>query len=55
MKTTKKVDVKKFETLKTSGTVLKGGFSKSFTAVTSCEVLGGMAANRCTTRILNRI
>lgn len=41
MKTTKKVDVKKFETLKTSVGVLKGGFSKSLTAVTSSEVLGG--------------
>lgn len=35
MKTTKKVDVKKFETLKTSGTVLKGGFSKSLTSLNS--------------------
>lgn len=46
MKTTKKVDVKKFETLKTSVGVLKGGFSKSVTAVNSSKALGG-AWNIC--------
>ncbi|MCO6565667.1 MAG: hypothetical protein J6581_09540 [Apibacter sp.] len=37
MKKTKKLDVIKFEVLKTSGKVMKGGFSNSF----STKSLGG--------------
>lgn len=53
MKTTKKVDVKKFETLQTSGEILKGGFSKSLTAVDAKDVMGGcmnvgICINKCT-------
>jgi hypothetical protein len=52
MKKTKKLDVKKFETLKTSGEVLKGGFSKSFSAVETKDAMGGcmnigICVNKC--------